>query len=88
VCHTKKHIQALIKLRNEGNYLILWTCRSGDSLQKAIEWCHDLGLVFDAVNDDIPCIKDDAFGKLKSVKVLADIYLDDRNVDLYDMLGE
>jgi hypothetical protein len=38
-------------------------------------------LEFDAVNDDVPAIKQSAFGRDKSGKVYADIYIDDRNVD-------
>ena len=60
--------------------LILWTCRDGIMLEKAVEWCKQKGLFFDAVNDDLPEIK--ASFTYKSHKVYADIYLDDRNETL------
>ena len=34
--------------------LILWTCREGELLDKAVAWCEERGLFFDAVNNNIP----------------------------------
>ena len=45
-------IKYLIKRQVDGDKLILWTCRCGDILEQAVNWCHDHGLVFDAVNDN------------------------------------
>ena len=47
-------INHLIKRRQQGNKVILWTCRCGERLQEAIDWCADLGLGFDAVNENLP----------------------------------
>lgn len=47
-------INHLIKRRNQGNKIILWTCREGTRLQEAVEWCRGYGLEFDAVNKNIP----------------------------------
>ena len=50
--------QALIEYLHEwkrnGNKLILWTCRAGEALSKAVEWCREQNLEFDAVNDNLP----------------------------------
>lgn len=74
---------AMLKsLRAAGNKIILWTCRNGEDLTKAVEWCALRGLHFDAVNDDIPEIKDSTFGRTKSRKVYADVYIDDRNLSV------
>lgn len=35
-----------------GVQLILWTCREGDELQAALDWCWEKGLEFEAVNDN------------------------------------
>lgn len=70
-------IVTLIKKRRAGNKLILWTCRDGERLDEAVEWCRNSGLVFDAVNEDLPEIK--RTFTFKSKKVYADIYIDDRN---------
>ena len=68
-------------LRNchySGAKLILWTCREGELLDKAVEWCEERGLFFDAVNDNIPESIKEYGGNCR--KVSADIYIDDRSV--------
>lgn len=77
-------IDKLKEVQSKGFKLILWTCRSGKPLNEAVAWCKERGLLFDAVNDDIPAIKRSDFGKSKSIKVFANIYLDDKNIDLID----
>ena len=47
-------INYLKKWKADGNKLILWTCRIGDALSNAVEWCRNHGLEFDAVNDNLP----------------------------------
>ena len=42
------------ELREQGHKLILWTCREGEALQRAIDWCADYGLGFDAHNENLP----------------------------------
>ena len=42
-------INHLIKRKKQGNKIILWTCREGERLQEAVEWCRGYGLEFDAV---------------------------------------
>lgn len=69
-------IEYLKKWRNEENKLILWTCRDGNALQKAVDWCEKLGLVFDAVNENIPEVI--ALYGNDSRKISADWYIDDR----------
>ncbi len=69
-------IQELIRRRRGGDKLILWTCRSGDLLSEAVDFCRGYGLTFDAVNDDLPEIKA-KFGMV-SRKVYADEYWDDK----------
>ena len=59
--------------------LILWTCREGKYLVSAITFCYLNGLMFDAINSDVPSsIK----WKGKTRKPFADIYVDDRNLDI------
>ena len=59
--------------------LILWTCREGKYLESAIQFCHQNGLMFDAINSDVPSsIK----WKGKTRKPFAHIYVDDRNLDI------
>lgn len=82
-------IKALIKLRAAGHKLILWTCREGDNLTAALQWSHQHGLDFDAVNENLTeSIR--ACGGADPRKIFADIYLDDlscKSDDLLRMVG-
>lgn len=69
-------IEKLIKLKEKGHQIILWTCREGEWLQEAVEECKSLGLEFDAVNESLPDMKSSNCGLRK---VIADLYIDDRS---------
>lgn len=60
-----------------GDKLILWTSRSDKQVEEAVEWCKEHGLVFDAVNDNLPFMIE-AFGN-NCRKIFANEYIDDRN---------
>ncbi len=62
-----------------GDKLILWTCRAGDALDKAVGFCNDNGLSFDAINDNLPEITE-KYGN-NSRKISCDVYIDDRAVN-------
>lgn len=47
-------INAAIRAKQEGAALILWTCRIGEKLENAIQFCKNYGLEFDAVNENLP----------------------------------
>lgn len=75
------------ELQRKGHKLILWTCREGEPLQEALRWCLYRGLIFDAVNDDLPQVKQcfpDALksweGSKRARKIHADVYIDDKAV--------
>ena len=72
-------IEHLKKRRRQGNKIILNTCRCGDRLTPAIEWCKEFGLEFDAVNDNLPEIVE-ALG-VNPRKIYADVYIDDKMVN-------
>lgn len=73
-------IDALKKLAHSGHQIILWTVREGKLLDDAIQFCRERGLEFYAVNSIYP--KDSSWNvKMQnSRKVVADIYIDDRNL--------
>lgn len=74
-----KKLIACLKTRKEmGDKLILWTCRNGELLNEAVEWCKKHGLEFDAVNENIPEVI--ALYGNDSRKVSADLYIDDKSV--------
>lgn len=71
-------IEYLRNRKKDGDKLILWTCRVEDMLQKAVEWCKERNLVFDAVNENLPEIIEN-FGS-DTRKIFANEYIDDRNI--------
>ena len=69
-------IEYLKSWQKQGNKLILWTCRAGDALDRAILWCSEHELTFDAINDNLPEIVE-LYGN-NSRKITCDYYIDDR----------
>ena len=70
-------IQTLRTLQQEGNRIILFTSREGEELDAAVAFCHERGLDFYAVNSNQPA---DALFTRQTAKVIADVYIDDRNL--------
>lgn len=69
--------ESLRKLQEEGHRLILWTYRHGIRLEEAVDFCRENGLEFYAVNKSYP---EEEFDNTISRKILADIFIDDRNL--------
>ena len=66
------------QLRQDGHYIIIWTCRNGNLLLDAVNWMLFKGIEFDRINDQHPDnIKNHGYD---TRKVYADIYIDDRQV--------
>ena len=65
------------RILKEHLQIILWTCRDGEALQMAINYCKEWGLEFDAINEDAPATLK---WKSKTPKPFAHIYIDDRNM--------
>ena len=70
-------VESLKKLQSEGHRLILWTYRHGERLNEAVEFCEKNGIRFYAVNKSYP---EEEFDNTISRKILADIFIDDRNI--------
>ena len=73
-------IDFCIRKQAEGHKLILWTCRCGKYLDEAVAWCKEQGLVFDAVNENLPEMIELFDNDCR--KVFADYYIDDKNLVL------
>lgn len=71
-------IDNIKRLQNEGYKMILWTCRNGQHLAEAVSWCKDRGLIFDAVNENLPEVRERWGGDTR--KVYCDFYIDDKNL--------
>jgi hydroxymethylpyrimidine pyrophosphatase-like HAD family hydrolase len=83
--------ETLKALRDDGHRLILWTYRHGKSLNEAVEFCKKNDIEFYAINNSYP---DEVYDKSSSRKILADYYIDDRNIggvlgwgEVYQMLS-
>jgi hypothetical protein len=66
------------KLKEDGHFLILWTCREDGVLLEAVNWLLWQGIPFDRVNDHEPENKARYRGTTR--KVYADLYIDDKQV--------
>lgn len=78
-------INYIKNMKEEGCKIILWTCRSDEQLDEALEFCKEVGIEFDAVNDNLAEIKE--LYENNSRKIYADIYIDDRSftpVEVYE----
>ena len=69
--------ETLKALRDDGHRLILWTYRHGKSLNEAVEFCKKNDIEFYAINNSYP---DEVYDNSSSRKILADYYIDDRNI--------
>ena len=73
-------IKALQRLKKQGHKLILWTCRQNDEhgahLDNAVKWCYERGIIFDAVNQNLPEVQEKWGGDTR--KVYCDYYIDDK----------
>ena len=72
-------IDTLKKLQADGHQLILWSVREGELLQEAVDYCQQKGLEFYAVNASFPEEKQLSTADTPR-KIIADVYIDDRNL--------
>lgn len=69
-------LQTLKQLYQDGHELILWTYRAGSLLQEAVDYCTKNGVTFYAVNKNYP---EEVYDESISRKIIAAMYIDDRN---------
>lgn len=70
-------INYILEEQSHGAYLVLITMREGIALEGALMWCEDQGIKFDAVNDNLPHMKE-WFGN-NPRKIFVNEYIDDNN---------
>ncbi len=82
--------ETLKRLQQDGHRLILWTYRCNNRLEEAVEFCKENGIEFYAVNKSFP---EEEFNGDVSRKIMADLFIDDRNIggvfgwgEIYQML--
>lgn len=80
----KTNVTAYVKkLKEDGNRIILWTCRADDLLQEAVDWCAEKGIEFDGINENLEDIISEYGSDTR--KISADIYLDDKALNVDDI---
>lgn len=82
--------ETLKRLQQDGHRLILWTYRCNKRLDEAVQFCKENGVEFYAVNKSFP---EEEFNGDVSRKIMADLFIDDRNIggilgwgEIYQML--
>lgn len=77
--------ETLKRMQQDGHRLVLWTYRSGQRLQEAVDFCKENGIEFYAVNCSYPEeVMDDTISR----KIHADLFIDDRNFGGFPGWGE
>lgn len=66
------------KLKAEGHYIIINTCRCGDEERAAVNWLLEQDIPFDRVNDNNP--DNTAKYGSNSRKIYAHVYVDDKQI--------
>lgn len=69
-------------LKDLGHHIILITNREGKELAEAVEWCKGHGIVFDAINDNLPHVKE-SWG-INTRKIFCNLFIDDRAMHVED----
>lgn len=77
--------ESLRALQQEGHQIILWTYRCGKKLQEAVAFCEKQDISFYAINKSYP---EEVFDGETSRKILADLFIDDRNINGLPPWGE
>lgn len=74
-----KSIQYVLNKKKNGWKIILWTCRVGEKLEEAIKWSKEMGIEYDAINENLDSVLNMYGGD--SRKITATEYLDDLSVN-------
>lgn len=77
-------IKWLNERQAEGHTIILWTCRVGEALDRAVEFCIRNGFAPDYINENAPWIIE-AFGG-DTRKIFANKYIDDASVTPWEIM--
>ncbi|MFA5423984.1 MAG: HAD hydrolase family protein [Phycisphaerae bacterium] len=76
-------IETMTALQQAGHKIIIWTCRSNDSLTSMQLWLNNIGFKPDAINENV----DPSLGYAHK-KVYADVYIDDRSFPPFTGWGD
>ena len=71
--------ETLRMLIQDHHRVVLWTCREGELLEEALQWCRERGVEFYAANRDYPEETTDNNPHFTR-KLKADLFIDDRSL--------
>lgn len=73
--------RVLHQFHKDGIRLVLWTCRTGEAFDEALDFLQENGIavLFSAFNEQLPEIEE-KYAPNVARKVGADIYIDDKNL--------
>lgn len=71
-------VEMMQKLKADGHYLIIWTCRELQQQTEMVNWLLEKQIPFDRVNDNVPG-QAERYGN-NARKVYAHLYVDDKQV--------
>lgn len=77
-------LEFIREAKDNGGTIILWTCREGELLDRAVEWCRSNKVPIDYVNENVPAISQ-KFGS-DCRKIYADFYIDDKALNVDDLI--
>ena len=70
-------VEAIKHIQQAGHKVILWTCREGIHLERAVAWLHEHNINLSGYNFN-------PIYQVQSRKIVADVYIDDKNVFMVD----
>lgn len=80
-------VEKIKQLQADGHDIFLWTCRVGNSLQEAVDFCRDvLGITFTDIQINTNRLA--TTWDSKPCKPVADYYVDDRALSLTEFLNK
>jgi len=71
-------VEVMQRLKADGHYLIIWTCREGIFQTEMVHWMLKNGIPVDRINGHLPDVAK-SFG-YESRKIYADVYIDNQNL--------
>lgn len=84
--------EVIQQLKDDGHYIIIWTCRTGNAMYQVHDFLNEENIPFDRINKSNPD-NVEKYG-IDTRKVYADVYIDDKGlhelpddwIDIYIMI--
>jgi hypothetical protein len=91
-CPAVYSIEMMQRLKGDGHFLIIWTCREGEYRDDMVNWLTKWNIPYDSINEH-NWVQLESF-PYESRKVYADVYIEDKNLgglpswrEIYDIVS-